>query len=129
MNTAKHVNDNITYLWLLTSKFKRKNPKWPRNSPSYEQATKWLSKCKLKLFFICGTELLNLFILYDFGDRKNIPDVNCSSPELKFIVKSKMDVISHIYYYNIVVILNTKHIKAFYLYFAVTILNLKVKYR
>ena len=28
------------------------NSKWPRNSPSYEQETKWISKCKSNLFFI-----------------------------------------------------------------------------
>ena len=36
---------------LLTNKFVRKKPKWPRNLPSYEQEMKCLSKCKFNLFF------------------------------------------------------------------------------
>ena len=69
--------------------------------------TKWLSKCKL-IFFFCGSELLNLLILYDLGVKTNISDVYCSSSDLYFIAKAKMNVILDIYYQNNDVILNTK---------------------
>ena len=49
-------------------------------------------------FFVCGSELLNLLILYDLGAETNISDVYCSSFALYCIVKSKMDVILDIYY-------------------------------
>ena len=49
-------------------------------------------------FFIYGSELLNLLILYDLGAKTNISDVYCSSSDLYFIVKSKMDVVLDIYY-------------------------------
>ena len=83
---------------LLTSKITRKNQKWPRNSSLYEQERKWLSKFKLNLFFICGSELLNLLLVHDLGAETNISDVYCSSCDLYFIVKSKMYVILVIYY-------------------------------
>ena len=44
-------------------------------------------------FFICGSELLDLLILYDLGAETNISDVYCSSSDLYFIIKSEMDVI------------------------------------
>ena len=47
---------------------------------------------------MCGSELLNLFILYKLGAETNISDFYCLSSELYFIVKSNMDVILHIYY-------------------------------
>ena len=57
------------------------------------------SKCKLnRFFFVCGSELLNLLILYDLGAEKNISDVYCSSSDLYFIVKTKINVILDIYY-------------------------------
>ena len=46
--------------------------------------------------------------------RKNISDVYCSSSDLQFLVKYKMDAILHIYYKHNDVILNTKKIKACY---------------
>ena len=48
--------------------------------------------------FVCGSELLNLLNLYDFEAETNISDVYCSSSDLYFIVKSKIDVIVDIYY-------------------------------
>ena len=55
-------------------------------------------KMNVKPFFMCGSELLNLLILYDLGAETNISDVYCSSSELYVIVEYKMDVILVIYY-------------------------------
>ena len=52
----------------------------------------------LTSFFIYGSELLNLLILYDLGAETNISDVYYSLSDLYFIVKFKMDVILHIFY-------------------------------
>ena len=39
-------------------------------------------KIRIKpLFSICGSKLLNLFILYDLGGEENISDVYCSSSD------------------------------------------------
>ena len=52
---------------LLTSKFERKKPKWPRNSPSYEHEKKWQ----------------NILILCDLGAETHISGViYCSSSDL-----------------------------------------------
>ena len=57
-------------------------------------------------FFIRGLGLLNVLLLYDLGPKQTFM-MFISSSDLYFIVKSKMDVILHIYYYNNDVILNT----------------------
>ena len=62
-----------------------------RNSSPYEQETKWLSKCTFNLFFICGSELLILLILYDLGAETNISDVYCSSSDLAYIYRRIQD--------------------------------------
>ena len=69
--------------------------------PSYEQKTKWLSKCKLNLWFV-----------YDLAAETHISNVYFVSSDLYFIAKSKMDVILPIHNKNNDPILNTKRIKA-----------------
>ena len=59
---------------LLTIKFEWKNPKWPLNSPSYKQETKWL-------YYLCLEIAYFFIILYDLGPEKNISGVYCSSSD------------------------------------------------
>ena len=42
-------------------------------------------------FFICGSELLILLILYDLGAETNISDVYCSSSDLAYIYRRIQD--------------------------------------
>ena len=105
-STAKYHDYNelfeIIILWTINGRFcrvnlLRKNPKWPRHSPSNEQKIKWLSKCKWTPFLICRTRLLNLLCLNDLGAETLIYDVYFSSFDLYFMVNSKMAVVLHIY--------------------------------
>ena len=65
---------------------------------NYEQKNKIGIKMSIKhLFGFCGSRLLNLRVLCDLVTKTHIYDFYFSLSDLYFIVKSKMDVILHIY--------------------------------
>ena len=49
------------------------------------------------LFSVCRTEMLDILFFYDLGTGALVSDVYLSLPDVDFIVKSNMAVISHIF--------------------------------